>query len=70
MLKGDVVNKALELKQEIDGDISVAGSIRLVPMRRVDARTVDDDLGYLIYQLMRESSAAVGRGQHSPPAQQ
>ena len=89
VLKGDVVNEVSELKQEIGGDIVVAGSIRLVrtlmehnlvdelrlmvypvvlgagerlfgetsdkkPMRLVDARTVDHDLAYLIYQVVRE----------------
>ena len=90
VLKGDVVNEVSELKQEIGGDIVVAGSIRLVrtlmehnlvdelrlmvypvvlgagerlfgetsdkkPMRLVDARTVDHDLAYLIYQVVREA---------------
>jgi len=89
VLKGDVVNEVSELRQEIGGDIVVAGSIRLVrtlmehnlvdelrlmvhpvvlgagerlfgetsdkkPMRLVDARTVDHDLAYLIYQVVRE----------------
>ena len=105
VLKGDVVNKVSELKQEIAGDIVVAGSIRLVrtlvehdlvdelrlmvypvvlgtgerlfgeisdrkPIRRVDARTVDDDLAYLVYQLVRKSPAAVAGRQRSPSAQQ
>jgi len=90
VLKGDVVNEVSELKQEIGGDIVVAGSTRLVrtlmehnlvdelrlmvypvvlgagerlfgetsdkkPMRLVDARTVDHDLAYLIYQVVREA---------------
>ena len=90
VLKSDVVNVVSELKQEIGGDIVIAGSIRLVrtlmerdlvdelrlmvypvvlgtgerlfgemsdkkPMRLVDARTVDHDLAYLIYQVVREA---------------
>ena len=90
VLKSDVVNEVSELKQEIRGDIVIAGSIRLVrtlmehglvdelrlmvypvvlgtgerlfgetsdkkPMRLVDARTVDHDLAYLIYQVVREA---------------
>ena len=90
VLKSDVVNEVSELKQEIRGDIVIAGSIRLVralmehglvdelrlmvypvvlgtgerlfgemsdkkPMRLVDARTVDHDLAYLIYRVVREA---------------
>ncbi len=90
VLKSDVVNEVSELKQEIRGDIVIAGSIRLVrtlmendlvdelrlmvypvvlgtgerlfgetsdkaPMRLVNARTVDDDLAHLIYEVVREA---------------
>ncbi|HTV93910.1 MAG TPA: dihydrofolate reductase family protein [Verrucomicrobiae bacterium] len=87
VLKGAVVNAISKLKQQHDGEITVAGSIRLVrtliehdlvdelrlmiypvvlgdgqrlfgesdkkPMRLIIARTVDNDLVYLVYRAVQ-----------------
>ena len=88
VLKGDVVNAVSTLKQQLGGDMVVAGSIQLVrtlieydlvdelrlmiypivlgdgerlfgatsdkkPMRLISTRTVDNDLAYLTYQIVR-----------------
>jgi dihydrofolate reductase len=87
VLAGDVVQEVSKLKDEIDGEIVIAGSIRLVrtllennlvdelrlmiypvvlgagerlfkesdqqPVRLLSARTVDNDLAYLIYEFAK-----------------
>jgi dihydrofolate reductase len=88
VLKGDVVEAVSKLKQEVDGEILVPASIKLVrtllerdlvdelrlmvfpvvlgagerlfgettdkkPLRLVESRTLDDELGYLTYELAR-----------------
>jgi dihydrofolate reductase len=89
VLAGDVVQEVSKLKDKIDGEIVIAGSIQLVrtllennlvdelrlmvypvvlgaggrlfeesdqkPVRLISARTVDDDLAYLIYEFAREA---------------
>jgi dihydrofolate reductase len=89
VLAGDVVQEVSRLKGALDGEIVVAGSIRLVrtlmenhlvdelrlmiypvvlgagerlfgetsdtkPLRLVDTRTIDGDLAYLTYEVVRE----------------
>ncbi len=88
VLKGDVVSEVSRLKEELNGEIVVAGSLQLVrtliehdlvdeirlmvypfvfgagqrffddrtgekSLRLLDTRTVDDDLAYLIYDIVR-----------------
>jgi dihydrofolate reductase len=90
VLNGDVVKEVSRLKQELDAEIVVAGSIQLAraliahglvdelrlmiypvvlgagerlfgeandqePVRLVETRTVDDDLAYLTYELVRDA---------------
>jgi dihydrofolate reductase len=90
VLKGDVVNEVSKLKQEVDGEIVVAASFRLVetlmghdlvdelrlkifpvvigagarlfgetsdkkPMRLVDTQTVEGDVVFLTYEVVREA---------------
>jgi dihydrofolate reductase len=90
VLKGDVVNAVSKLKQELDGEIVVAGSFQLLhtlmehdlvdelrlmvypvvlgagerlfgetsdkkPLRLLNARTIDGDLAYLTYELVRNA---------------
>jgi dihydrofolate reductase len=90
VLKGDVVNEVSKLKQELNGEIVVAASFRLVdtlmdhdlvdelrlkifpvvigagarlfgetsdkkPMRLVDTQTVEGDVVFLTYEVVREA---------------
>ena len=90
VLKGDPVNEIAKLKQELDGEIVVAASFRLVhtliehdlvdelrlkifpvvlgagerlfggtgdqkPMRLVDTQTVEGDVVFLTYEVVREA---------------
>jgi dihydrofolate reductase len=90
VLRGDVVNKVSNLKQELDGDIVVVASFQLVPaliehdlvdalrlkiypvvlgagerlfgeagdkklMRLVDTQTIDGDVAYLTYEIVRDA---------------
>ena len=50
VLKGDVVNEVSKLKQELDGEIVVAGSIRLV--RTLMERDLVDELRLLVYPVV------------------
>jgi dihydrofolate reductase len=90
VLRGDVVNKVSNLKQELDGDIVVVASFQLVRaliehdlvdalrlkiypvvlgagerlfgeagdkklMRLVDTQTIDGDVAYLTYEIVRDA---------------
>ena len=50
VLKGDVVNEVSKLKQELDGEIVVAGSIRLV--RTLMDNDLVDELRLMIYPVL------------------
>jgi dihydrofolate reductase len=50
VLKGDAVEKVSKLKQELDGEIVVAGSIRLV--RALIEHDLVDELRLLVYPLV------------------
>jgi dihydrofolate reductase len=50
VLKGDVVNAVSKLKQELEGDIVVAGSIRLV--RTLLGHDLVDELRLMVYPIV------------------
>jgi dihydrofolate reductase len=50
VLAGDVVQEVSKLKQELDGEIVVAGSIRLV--RTLMANDLVDELRLMIYPIV------------------
>jgi dihydrofolate reductase len=91
VLKGDVVDEASKLKQELNGEIVVAASFQLVrtliehdlvdelrlkvypvvlgdgerlfgetsdkkPMRLVDTKTIDGDVAFLTYEVVRKAA--------------
>jgi len=60
VLRGDVVNEVSKLKQELDGDIVVYGSIQLAHTLMehdlvVHTQTVGDSLALLTYKLVRDA---------------
>jgi dihydrofolate reductase len=56
VLKGDVVNEVSKLKQELDGEIVVAGSIQLV--RTLIEHDLVDELRLMVYPVV------LGDGEH------